>query len=418
MTKVKYELGVMDLYPIVCNKTKIENNPYLQVELKSDTDPSRLHKAVATAIESFPLFGCTMKYNKKYHLETNEKAFELINKKPDERPLEFGDNTNGYLWQLCYYNKTITFEWCHAITDGRGGYEFFSAVLCNYFDTPVEKPSVNPDQLGLESIYDADEIGISQKKQPSGFKATDLPHIVRGYKTDCHILRVPMSQVLCVSKKNDASPASVLPPLFSMALRKHISPSAKNRNVTCNMPVDCRSIANKPSMHNFIVSKVITYIDKYDTLDFSLVSTIYRALLDLAVQPENIVKEATDTVKLLKPITSIRPKPLLKLVAKLIAGIMKHSDSNFTFTYLGRLNLPQGVMDNISDFYFRSWTDFGECNIAAVDVGGTLVLNICENYKNKRIVPDFIEICKEKGINFVETQALEFEQANLRINSL
>lgn len=342
----------------------------------------------------------------------------LINKKPDERPLEFGNNTNGYLWQLCYYDKTITFEWCHAITDGRGGYEFFATFLSNYFDVPADKSDISPKELGLESIYDAEEIGIPQKKQPSGFKISDLPHISRGYKTDCHILCVPTIQVLCVAKKNDASPASVLTPLFSMALRKHISPSAKNRNVTCNIPIDCRSIVKKPNMHNFIVSKVITYLDKYDSLDFSLVSTIYRALLDIAVQPENIVKEATDKIKLLKPITLIRPKALLKLLTKIIAGIKKHSDSNFTFTYLGRLDLSQTVMDGINDFYFRSWTDFGECNIAAVDVGGTLVLNICENYKNKRIVPDFIEICKEKGINFVEIQSFEFEQANLRIKSL
>lgn len=418
MEKARYELGVMDLYPIVCNKTMIENNPYLQVELKDDAEPSRLYKAVSAALECFPLFGCTMKYDKKYYLETNEKDFELINKAPDERPLEFGDNTNGYLWQLCYYGKTITFEWCHAITDGRGGYEFFTAVLCNYFNCPVEKPQEFPLELGLESIYDEKENGIPQKNQPAGFKASDLEYINRGYKTDCHILRVPMTQVLCVSKKNDASPASVLPPLFSMALRKHIPQSAKNRNVTCNMPVDCRGIVKKPTMHNFIVSKVITYTDKYDGLEFSLVSTIYRALIDVAVQPENIVKEATDKVKLLKPITSVRPKALLKLLAKIIAGMMKHSDSNFTFTYLGKLSLPQPVMEGINDFHFRSWTDFGECNIAAIDVGGTLVLNICENYKNKSIIPDFIEICRETGIDFVETQTLEFEQANLRMKSL
>ena len=418
MKKTRYELGVMDLYPIVCNKTEIENNPYLQVELKEDVDPKRLHKAVSDALECFPLFRCTMKYDKKYFLEENDESFELINKAPQDRPLEFGDTTKGFLWQMCYFNKTICFEWCHAITDGKGGREFFSAVMCNYFGVSSQKPQEFPLELGLESVYDEEEKGIPQKKQPSGFKAADLPHISRGYKTDCHILRVPMSQVLCVAKKNDASPASVLPPLFSMALRKHISPSAKNRNVTCNMPIDCRGIVNKPTMHNFIVSKVITYTDKYDGLEFSLVSTIYRALIDLAVQPENIVKEATDKVKLLKPITSVRPKFLLKLLAKVIAKAMKHSDSNFTFTYLGRLNFPQQVMDGIQDFQFRSWTDFGECNIAAVDVGGTLVLNVCENYQNKNIIPDFIEICKENGINLEETELVAFEQANLRMKAL
>lgn len=415
MKKSRYNLGVMDVYPIVCNKTEIENNPFLQIVLKDEVNPDKLHSAVEAALEAHPLFACTVIYDKKYYLETNDKSFSLINAAPDERPLEFGDNTNGYLWQMCYHGKTITFEWCHAVTDGRGGFDFFAAAISNYFDTPTQKPESFPLNLGLESICDKNIKGIPQKKQPSGFKAFDLPYLKRGYRTDCHILRAPMKQILTVSKKNDASPASVLPPLFSMALRKHLPPDAKNRNVTCNMPVDCRSIMKMPTMHNFIESKVITYIDKYDSLEFSLVSTIYRALIDLAVQPENVVKSATDMVGYLKPVTSIRPKALQKATAKIIAKALKHSDSNFTFTYLGKLSLPQKAMDNLEDFYFRSWTDFGECNIAAVDVNGTLVLNICENYADKEIIPDFIGLCKDVGIEFTQTQELEFEQANLRI---
>ena len=57
-------------------------------------------------------------------------------------------------------------------------------------------------------------------------------------------------------------------------------------------------------------------------------------------------------------------------------------------------------MKGISDFSFRSWTDFGECNLAAVDFGGTLVLTICENFYNKDIIKDFIDICDEKGIPY------------------
>ena len=53
-------------------------------------------------------------------------------------------------------------------------------------------------------------------------------------------------------------------------------------------------------MHNCILSKKITNIDKYDKLDFSLVSTIYRSLIDVAVQPENIICESTKMVNTIK----------------------------------------------------------------------------------------------------------------------
>ena len=413
MEKIKHKLGVMDLYPIAANKTQIENNPFLQAKLKEPVDAERLYAAVKKSLSEYPLFACTLRYEKGYYLETNEKEFSLIHTSEENRPLAFGDSTNGFLWQMCYDQYNISFEWCHAISDGRGGFSFFTSVLCHYFD--VDR-SVDPAlELGLESFYNKSENGIPQKKQETGFAANAIPFIKRGYRTDCHILKAPMSEVLVAAKKSDASPAAVLPPLVSMALRKHMSPKAKNKNVSCNVVIDCRGPMRFQTMHNCIISKNITYIDRYDTMDFTLVSTIYRAILDLAVQQENIVKAATETVDMIKPIVAVKPRFLQKTLAKVVAGVMKHSESNFTFTYLGRMDLPDEVMNGLADFNFRSWTDFGECNVAAVDFGGTLILNICENYQDKQIIPDLIDICSSVGIHFETVDELEFEQANLRL---
>ena len=410
---MKYRLGVMDLYPIAVNKTKIENNPFLQARLKEPVDAARLYAAVKQSLCEYPLFACTMRYDKEYYLETNEKEFSLISASEENRPLTFGDATNGFLWQVCYDQYTVSFEWCHAVSDGRGGFAFFSSVLCHYFgvDRLVE-PAL---ELGLESLYDKEEKGIPQKKQESGFAAGALPFIKRGYRTDCHVLKAPMREVLTAAKKSDSSPAAVLPPLVSMALRKHMKSKAKNKNVSCNVVIDCRGPMGFQTMHNCIISKIITYIDRYDKMDFALVSTIYRAILDLAVQKENIVKAATETVSMIKPLVSVKPRFLQKVLAKTAAAVMKHSDSNFTFTYLGRMDLPDEVMAGLADFNFRSWTDFGECNVAAVDFCGTLILNVCENYRDKNIIPDLIDICSSVGIHFETVDELSFEQANLRL---
>ena len=410
---MKYQMGVMDLYPIAVNKTKIENNPFFQAKLKEPVDAERLHAAVKQSLCEHPLFACTMRYQKGYYLETNEKEFSLIHATEENRPLAFGDATNGFLWQLCYDEYTVSFEWCHAISDGRGGFAFFTSVLCHYFG--VDRSIAPALELGLESLYDKDEKGIPEKKQEKGFAANTLPFLKRGYKTDCHILKASMREVLTAAKKSDSSPAAVLPPLVSMALRKHMNPKAKNKNVSCNVVIDCRAPMRFQTMHNCIISKNITYTDRYDTMDFALVSTIYRAILDLAVQQENIVKTATETVDMIKPLVSVKPRFLQKIMAKVAAGVMKHSESNFTFTYLGKVDLPDEVMAGLTDFHFRSWTDFGECNIAAIDFGGTLILNICENYLDKGIIPDLIDICSKVGIHLEKVNELTYEQANLRL---
>ena len=412
----RYQLGIMDLYPVIANKTQIENNPFLQARFVEKVDVNRLYDAVKCALTEYPLFSSTLRCEKGFCLEPIDTEVHLFHTDEKNRPLSFGDHTNGFLWQMCYDDDSVSFEWCHAVSDGRGGFNFFSSVLCHYFG--VEKPVTTALELGLESFYNKEEAGIPQKKQEKGFAANALPFIKRAYQTDCHILKVPMAEVLAAAKKNDASPAAVLPPLFSMAMRKHLKENIKNKNVCCNVVIDCREPMQFETMHNCILSKKITYVDRFDEMEFPLVSTIYRSILDLAVQQENIIKEATKTVDEIRPLVSIKPRFLQKIVAKAVAGVLKHSDSNFTFTYLGRVNLPDVVMEGLYDFQFRSWTDFGECNIAAIDFGGTLILNICENYQNKEIIPDFIDVCRSVGIHFEKVDGFVFEQANLRMKKL
>ena len=414
--KKRYQLGVMDLFPVAINKTCMENSPFFKVQFVEKVDVERLYHAVKCALKDHPLFACTIAYDKQYCLEKHDGEFRFFNVNEENRPLEYGDATNGFLWQICYDDYHVIFEWCHAISDGRGGYEFFASILSHYFD--VERPVELHLDLGLESLYDKKEKGIPQKKQAKGFKAKHMPYMKRGYKTDCHILKVPMKEVLSVSKQNDSSPAGVLPPLFSMAMRKNLSERIKNRNVCCSVIIDCRKPMKLKTMHNCVLSKKVTYIDKYDEMDFSSVSTIYRALIDLAVQPENIVREATNMVDTINLLVATKPRFLQKPFANILTKSMKHTDCNFVFTYLGKMDLGEEVMRGIRDFSFRSWTDFGECNLAAVDFGGTLVLTICENFYNKGIIKDFIDICNENGIHFETEREYEYEQANLRMKKL
>ena len=62
-------------------------------------------------------------------------------------------------------------------------------------------------------------------------------------------------------------------------------------------------------------------------------------------------------------------------------------------------------------FIISRWS----CVVAAADLNGTLILDVCENYADKGVVGSFLRICKEFGMDIKETQVTVFEQANVRL---
>ena len=413
---MRYELGMIDRYAIAVTGSVMENASFFKATLDEQADAEKLLAAVKTALQYHPLFKCKMCYDKRYYLEEIEnEEIILFHTDTENRPKEFGKNTNGYLFQICYYENTVSLEWCHAVTDGRGAIRFFSDILSAYFGLQMPKiPAKFPLELGLESIYDKSVKPLGQIKQPAGFNAKDLAVIPNGYKCTSHVLKVPAAEVMRVAKKIDATPAAILVPLFCRAVRAHLPEDAKNRNVSCSIVVDCRAPSKLETMHNFVGTKLITYQDKFDDFDLPKLSTIYRGILDLFVQPENIIAAATNFMDDTGFLYTMRPLALQKIVIKTVSKIVKRRMNNFAFTYLGRVPFPEEVKSRLLDFNFRSWPDIGDCVIAAVDLNGTLIIDVCENYADKGIVSTFIDICKKYGMNIEDTGSNTFEQANLR----
>lgn len=227
---MRYELGNMDKCALTAVGTVMENTPFFKATLDEAVDAGRLMNAVKTALDYHPLFKCKLSYDKRqFFLEDNtDSEIVIFNTDTQNRPNHYGKNTNGYLFQLCYFENTISFEWCHTVTDGRGAIRFFSTLLDAYFGVELPKtPTDFPLALGFESIYDKNVKPYGQIKQPSGFKAKDMKVVDNGFKCTSHILKVETAEVLRVAKKIDATPAAILVPLFCRAVREHLPENAK-----------------------------------------------------------------------------------------------------------------------------------------------------------------------------------------------
>ncbi len=410
---MRYNLGYMDLYPIEATGSVVENNPMYVIKLTTPVDPIRLEAALNKAAEVYPLFKTKVKYDKEYYLTTNDNPIKLIHAKESERPLVFGKLTNDYPWQCCYYDNTITFEWLHGVSDGVGSANFITYAISVYCGSTIEPKLRYLVAPGLEPFFDKAEKGETFETDPEGFSFKDFPKIKnRGYRTDCHFLKAPTSEILECARTNSSSVTPIIAILFSKALRKHLPEKLKNRRVASNIVMDLRRPLNYDTMHNCVEYKRITYVDEFDNLSFREVAKIYKEKLDVARLTPNVVRMMTERIKLFKAYHIFKGKKLLKAVVRLIGLILKDTDCNFVVTYPGKLELPPEVLEHIDDMYLKLWHDFGECIIGCMDFNGVFNINICENFKEKGVVEDFIEISKEIGIHWEEVRVDEFEQAH------
>lgn len=401
----RYELGVLDIYPIAVKGTLIEDSPTVGVALDEEVDAKRLEKALHKTIELFPLFKTKIIFDKGYYLEENNNPILIFNEDDYHKTFTWKQGTNEYPWKLSYYGNRVLLRWCHAITDGRGAKQFLETLLKVYYEVPV---SIKPQlELGLESLFDKNEKGIPQKKQEKGFGKKGIPVDTSNTVANCHLLKCKSSEILALAKRSDASPATVVPPLFSMALRKCMK---EKRNVKFGVVIDVRGALGINTMHNCILSKEITYTDQFDTKDFELVSTIYRTILSLATEKENIVVDATNNVKEIGILVKHKIEPIIKLCGKVCGLFMKSDTTDATFSYLGKIDIDEKVNKHIKNFIFMSWPDFGYCNIAASEFKGEFTMCINEVYRDKTVIPQFIREAKKLGVNISEVDTFEYRR--------
>lgn len=412
--KDRYELDTMDIYSVAVNKTTMENAAFFSIELDENIDEKRLIQAIEKAIQLNPLFGCKfVEKNNNYYLEKNDKPIKVFNVKEEDRSKIFVNNTNDYHFQITYYENRFTFEWYHIITDGDGASEFLICLLKAYFGKlSNETPKEFDTDAYLKKFVDKKVKPIGRKAEPKGFNNKYLPIENRGYKCMTHIIRIPVEDVIKVSKRAESTPAAIFVPLLSRAIRNNLPKNIENRNVSCNIMINVRDRLGIKTMHNAAIGKVLTYTDAMDKFDFDTVSTCYRAMIDLAVQKENLIYNLTDTANSVDLLLALRKIKLNKFVA----SIIKNSMNNVVFTYIKRFQFDEDIKKHIKSLNARSWPDIGNLVIAMIDFNGTFVLNITENYKNTNIVPDFIKELEKLNIKYEYDKPFIFEQANARWN--
>lgn len=117
--------------------------------LAEGVDPAALQRAVDECVPRFPGFSVRIKKGAFwYYFEPNDAPGPFV--QPDIanpcQPMRFQED-NGWLIRFYYYEKRISLEVFHALSDGAGALVFFRTVLAAYFrevghDVPYSGPGL------------------------------------------------------------------------------------------------------------------------------------------------------------------------------------------------------------------------------------------------------------------------------------
>lgn len=409
---MRYDLGLMDMYPIESCGSCVENNPFVRITFKTKVDPVRMEDALYRAMRFHPMFGTQLRYDGTYYYETNNRPVKLIHADEDNRPSVFGSTTNGYPWQLCWYDRVVIFEWNHSVADGKSMFGFMKTLLSIYcgmkYPEVPRKIMLGP---GLEPFADYSEKGENFHVAPNGFPIRELPPKYKDFRTDLHVLEADTKEILAVSKACGSSPSAVLSILMSQAIRKHLPAKARNKNVSCNIVMDLRKPLNYETMHNCVDFKRLTYVERHESMSFAEVAREYKEELDLARTRKNVIRILSDRVKLFENLHLIHSRKFTNLGFKLTGGYLKYHDSNCVLTYIGKTEFPPEVNEQIADFDVRSWNDYSAFVAVALDFNGRFKINLSDNFLEKGIVEDFMLLCEKQGIHFTETETRVYLQS-------
>lgn len=270
---------------------------------------------------------------------------------------------NRYLFKFYYYNKRISLEMNHVLTDGSGAIVFLNAVIYRYLEL-----------LGKDISYDSSILyhndDISKNELEDGYKEYHLkdeinpPHVERAYlytkplfkKQGSGILNsfFDTNSLISLVKESNSSVSQYIVALliYSIIINGDKKKLMKHPVNIC-VPVNLRNIYNSKSLFNFSLYFHVSYKMKDFTPDFEDILSKVKEDFKNEYTPEKI-QSKLDTIYSIQQRYFIRliPLPIKWIIFKIGYNTFGRKPTTITFSNLGKVNVPKSLEDNVESYSF------------------------------------------------------------------
>lgn len=235
------------------------------VTLYQDIETNILQEALNNVMNRFPYFNVYLKRGYFwYYLSENKK-------KPKIQAEEFFPcmtfnlkKKNSHLFRVLYFNKKISVEFSHILTDGFGAIFFMKSLLLEYFTLIGVEIKEIDEFLRSNYIPSDDEFDecfrLNYNKKIPILKSTIVAHHFK-YKLlpkgEYHLITgiVPLEQIYAKAKSYNVTITEYLCAVYFETIIETVKhKKSKVKPIVLNVPVNLRKFYNSKTMRNFFMS--------------------------------------------------------------------------------------------------------------------------------------------------------------------
>lgn len=386
----------------------------LSAVLTQRVEPKLLQAAVDECMPRFPGFAVRIKRGAFwYYLEPNDAPGPFVKEDIANpcQPVRYKED-NGWLIRFYYYEKRISLEVFHALSDGAGALIFFRTVLAAYLrQTGLDIPYEGPGLLDLrepplrEEREDAYARYAGKKVLRGGLQAKAYSNVGTPepfYTFNVTMGFVPLDQLKAVAKEQGATLTEYLTAVLLKVLidKQHREKHLKERPVALAIPMNLRPWFPSATLRNFILTI-------RPCLDPSLGAYSFEDVLHYTIHYMRLMQDKPRTRatftgnvrfqknRLLGILPVFLKDPIMALSYRL-AGVRPYSG---TYTNPGAVVVPHemsGFIDHMEVILGQATVPRPHC--ASISYGNIMEITFAGTQKESDTERDFFRFLVQAGL--------------------
>ena len=376
-------------------------------------DRAALQRAVDRTMPRFPTFGVRIKRGAFwYYFEPNRAPGPFVKEDISNpcQPVRFRED-NGWLVRFYVYEKRISLEVFHAVSDGAGALVFFKTLLAVYlrelgYDIPnthgildvnePPRPEEREDAYGRYATVRPQREKRGKRAYPNNGTAEPF------YTFNVTIGFCPVSALKARAGARGASITEYLTAVLLKVLldKQHREAPRKERPVALAIPINLRPWFPSDTLRNFILTARPAVDPALGSYTFEEVLSQVHHYLRLTISRQRMQAELSGNVRftrnrLLQLVPIVLKNPVMSLGYKL-AGVLPYSG---TYTNPGPFPVPAEMAPHIQ----RMEVILGQAttprpNCASMSYGDTMAITFAGTEAETDTEREFFRFLVRDGV--------------------